>query len=404
VSRFRPLRLAALTLALAVGLGGGAVVGFVAQGQPRSDVPAAGAAASPPPPPPAVKPIRADTLLAWTPGGLPRGFGSGVAHLRGVAHVVAMESDVIWLTRSFTASGAVADRPPPGLAIPLEVAAASPSAYVPFLTPVDRALLPALAKGQALLGTTSAALRHLGVGGTLHFGSRRVTVGGIVPDAEIGANEMFVSRRTGARLGVHTERYLLIDPKPHASRARITAGVHRLLPPGGLVQIRGPGETPYFRQGDAVLPQVRIKQLFGEFASRPLAGGELRLDPSWVAQHIVTATVPILGRVTCNRAIIPQLRGALRDVRAQGLAGLIDRQDFAGCFSPRYLNRDPTAGISHHSWGIALDVNALANPFGRTPHQDARLVVVFEKWGFTWGGRWIVPDGMHFEFLRFPSG
>ena len=22
--------------------------------------------------------------------------------------------------------------------------------------------------------------------------------------------------------------------------------------------------------------------------------------------------------------------------------------------------------------------------------------------GFTWGGRWVVPDGMHFEWVRFP--
>src|SRR5439155_9682362 len=131
------------------------------------------------------------------------------------------------------------------------------------------------------------------------------------------------------------DRYLLIDPNRHASRARITGRIHGLLPPGRPVQIRGPGETPFFRQGDAVLPQVRIKQLFGEFAARPLPGGALRIDPSWVADHIVTATVPILGLVQCNRAITPQLRGALRDVRAEGLTGLIDPKDFAGCFSPR---------------------------------------------------------------------
>ena len=123
-----------------------------------------------------------------------------------------------------------------------------------------------------------------------------------------------------------------------------------------------------------------------------------------MADHIVTAAVPILGRVQCNRAIIPQVRGALRDVRAKGLSGLVDPKDFAGCFSPRFLNRNPAAGISHHSWGIDLDVNAQANPFGRTPRQDPRLVAVFDRWGFTWGGQWIVPDGMHFEFLRFPSG
>ena len=29
-----------------------------------------------------------------------------------------------------------------------------------------------------------------------------------------------------------------------------------------------------------------------------------------------------------------------------------------------------------------------------------RLVSAFERWGFTWGGRWLVPDGMHFEIIR----
>ena len=32
------------------------------------------------------------------------------------------------------------------------------------------------------------------------------------------------------------------------------------------------------------------------------------------------------------------------------------------------------------------------------------MVKIFEQWGFTWGGQWLVPDGMHFEFVRFPSG
>jgi D-alanyl-D-alanine carboxypeptidase len=26
-------------------------------------------------------------------------------------------------------------------------------------------------------------------------------------------------------------------------------------------------------------------------------------------------------------------------------------------------------------------------------------VAIFERWGFTWGGRWLVLDGMHFELL-----
>jgi hypothetical protein len=123
-----------------------------------------------------------------------------------------------------------------------------------------------------------------------------------------------------------------------------------------------------------------------------------------VRSHITVAQVPILGTVQCNRALIPQLRGALEQVEREGLAHLIDPADYAGCYSSRFVNRNPEAGISHHAWGVAVDINASRNPFGATPHQDPRIVAIFQQWGFTWGGQWLVPDGMHFEFVSFPAG
>ena len=259
-------------------------------------------------------PLVPDTLLAWTSGGLPHGFASRVSRIDGVDRMVGVVSGIAWLTASYSATGERVDRPPAGLAFPIEVAGADPVALRSFLSGASRALLPAVAAGGAILGQTSAALRHLGVGGSLVFGNARLRVVGIMPDGDIGANEVFVSRDVAADLGLRTERYLLIDPAAGASRPRIAADIRAAAPSGEHVTIRGSGETPYLRQGDAVLPQVILKERLGEFAARP-EGGDLVMDPRWVQAHLLTGEVPILGRVTCHRALFPQLRGAWRRSR-----------------------------------------------------------------------------------------
>jgi hypothetical protein len=284
-----------------------------------------------------------------------------VRRLPGVDHVAAVVSGVAWLDRTVSADGRVVGRAPPGMGYPVEVAGADLRRYVPFLAPADRAILPLLARGQAALGEMSAEVRGLGGGGTLVFGPRRVRVAGILPDPAVGAHEVFVSRRTAAALGITRERYLLVDPAPGARRQDLIRAIRRLLPPGFLLRVRGPGETPFFRHGDAVLPPVQLKLLFGEFAARPLPTGLIVPDPRWVRRHIVAARVPILGTVTCHRTLIPQLRGALEELTREGLAGLVDPAGYAGCYAPRYINRDPRSALSHHSWGVALDLNARAN-------------------------------------------
>jgi hypothetical protein len=170
------------------------------------------------------------------------------------------------------------------------------------------------------------------------------------------------------------------------------------------VQVRAPGETPYFRAADAVLPPALIKTLFGEFAARPDPGrpGYLDIDPAWVRHNIVTVELPLLGRVTCNRILVPQLRSAMEAMVARGLGSLI--HTFHGCFAPKFVNRDPGAMISHHSWGMAFDVNLAGNLYGDPPHQDPRLVRTLARWGFIWGGSFVVPDGNHFEYRRSPAG
>jgi hypothetical protein len=393
-----------------VGVAAGTIVGFVAGAVLTLSIQSAGRLPPPPAQPaptataePATIPEAPGTFLAWTPGGLPEGFRKRLTALPIVRRAVVVESDIAWLTRSFSSSGEVVDDPPPGLAIPLEVAAVDPNEYAPFLPPVDRGVLGDLADGYGVLGESSAELRHLGPGAVLRFGRVDVPISAVLPDELVGANELLVSRSRAQALGVTHDRYALIQPRGRGTDRRIERALAPLLPADLPVQVRAPGETPYFRQGDAVLPPVQIKLQFGEFAAAPdpARPGYLRIDPAWEREHIATEHVPILGDVTCNVALFPQLRGALRELVRRGLRGTIT--SYAGCYARRFTNRDPEQGISHHTWGIAVDVNVPQNPFGATPHQDPRLVRVFERWGFIWGGRFIRPDGMHFEYRRPPQ-
>jgi hypothetical protein len=143
---------------------------------------------------------------------------------------------------------------------------------------------------------------------------------------------------------------------------------------------------------------VQLKRNFGEFAVRlPYGEDWIDIEPRWVRRNIVTRRVPILGAVTCHRAMIAPLRRALGRLQRQGLARLVDPGDYAGCFAAR---RIPGSGsLSLHAWGLAVDINASENPQGSKPRQDPRLVRAFEGVGFAWGGRWpTAPDGMHFEW------
>jgi D-alanyl-D-alanine carboxypeptidase len=64
-----------------------------------------------------------------------------------------------------------------------------------------------------------------------------------------------------------------------------------------------------------------------------------------------------------------------------------------------YLNRDVRGATSksNHAFGIAIDVNALANVLGTTGDMPMEVVEQWEIEGGDWGGDWSRPDPMHFE-------
>lgn len=350
------------------------------------------------------------TFLAWVPGGLPAGFDDRVRALDETGPVTTVAEDHAWLERSWNTSGEIVDRTREPYRLPIDTIAVDVASFGAFLSDHDRALATPIASGQGVLSATSASLRGLGPGAELRFaGGRTVQVAAVLPDAAIGGAELMVSRDTGSAIGVRSDRYLLLrSAVGHRMRSGTLRPLLRSLltdRPGAIdrVQVRTASETPLLRPGDAVLSTARTKTLFGEFAARPEPGrpGYLDLDPRWVGEHLVTTRLPLLGRVTCHRSIVDALRGAMRTLRERGLASTIETYD--GCFAPRLINRDPSAMLSHHSWGIAVDLNIARNYYGEPPDQDPRLVRVMERWGFAWGGRFIVPDGNHFEYHREPA-
>jgi hypothetical protein len=341
-----------------------------------------------------------DTLLAWTPGRLPDGYAEAVRRLPGVARVAVVRSGVVWMDGWTTVSGQ-AERPPKGYRIPVEVASILPGSYARFVPPADRDAITS--RDAVVAGATFAQLHGLGPGATATFGDVRLVIDAVLDDELIGAHEVVVGDALGRRLGVVRPRYLLVAPAGDALPGAVERGLRRLVPPGVRVRVRAPGETPVFRHGDAVLPQVGIKDVFGEFAAVPRSDGTLAVSPGWVEANIRTARVPILGDVRCHRVLLPLLRGALEELVRRGLGHLVDPGDYGGCYYPRFIARDPGATLSRHSWGAAVDINVSEGLTGRKPILDRRVVEVFEDWGFGWGGEWLVPDGAHFEFLRFPS-
>lgn len=138
-----------------------------------------------------------------------------------------------------------------------------------------------------------------------------------------------------------------------------------------------------------------VADAVGVFRYTVLGGGHIAPESAWVSAHIATAVVPILGSVTCNKLIFPQLTAALQEVQSRGLADKIHPEQYAGCYYPRFIAGSTT--LSNHAFGLALDINAVENQRGTAGLIDRGVVQIFQKWGFTWGGDWGYTDPMHFE-------
>ncbi|WP_081795107.1 M15 family metallopeptidase [Nocardioides sp. URHA0020] len=287
----------------------------------------------------------------------------------------------------------------------LTIAAVDPATYRNY-TPTGSAqtdeIWGRVAAGELALARSTAKKLPVGADGFLALGSAE--------DA------------TAVHIGAYAPQALEVDAVVNATWIKdldLTPGNALLIRSGGTAPItlrtpitqllRGTGSSVqmtdsiarYGLDPDVVQTAVVVgsaADAVGTYRYTVLGGGRIAPDPAWAAAHIATATVPILGSITCNKAIFPQLIAALKDVQAQGLADKIHPGEYAGCYYPRFIAG--STSLSNHAFGLALDLNVPGNQRGTVGQMDRGVVAIFKRWGFAWGGDWHYTDPMHFEMNR----
>ncbi|NLO21197.1 MAG: M15 family metallopeptidase [Syntrophomonadaceae bacterium] len=155
----------------------------------------------------------------------------------------------------------------------------------------------------------------------------------------------------------------------------------------------------------------KVQGAFGQFYYRDISGGRIEIDPKWVEANIVTITLPGLNqKVQVHKdaadnfiQAFTYIKNGKAKINGQEvpLLSLIKTMD--GTWVSRHVNWSSSRGLSNHSWGIAIDINAsdhfrYVNP-SREPY-DPNFILwekAFKPAGFSWGNSY--SDSMHFEIL-----
>ena len=114
-----------------------------------------------------------------------------------------------------------------------------------------------------------------------------------------------------------------------------------------------------------MLSNAKFLDIFGPlpYTDSSKGDGRIDIDPKWVADNIVTLHTVLIPNIRCHVKIAKQLAGALSAVHLRGLGGLI--KTFDGMFVPRHIQWNLRKGLSRHSWGVAIDLNAATNAQGK---------------------------------------
>ncbi len=266
----------------------------------------------------------------------------------------------------------------------------------------------ALGPSSVVMGERTARLRGAQAGDQIDVvaaSGQVVTlrIGAIGADAVVGGTELLMTTELGERLGIVRDGRMVIYG--FESRQAIDQALARR----GVTTRR---ETRILRSWDAPLPDrtlgmAQVKELLGEFEYRVTSTGSVVQEPAWQAanlpagREVLSPQIPIRAR--CHLEIVDDLRAALDEVAAAGLGGAIEVANanaYGGCHYPRFNRIGGELGyLSRHSWGMALDTNTVSNCQGCVPKMNCQVVQIFRRHGFAWGGNFLRPDGMHFEWV-----
>jgi hypothetical protein len=351
------------------------------------------------------RPPTPQAWLAWVPGGLPSGFGDLVSTVTDVTAATTATADIAWMTASLDANGDGVDQPKAPWMIPLDVTGVA-ATFASFIPEPERQLVQDLRPDEGILSESEAHLRGLGEGATLLFrGGAEIHVVGTLPDALMGGYELLVTRDTGQRIGVVHERYALFHVRTsgNPTAETLTPSFLDLLPPDApypAIEIQAPGEAAYLRANDRVIPPLVLKQTFGEFEAHPDPADvdRITIAPTWIQDNIRSATLPVLGTVTCHSQTIPLLKRAAREIVTTGLSDEI--VDVGTCFDPVASPDDPSGPLTPAAWGVSIQLNPSSNPPGDKPNQPKELVHEMYRLGFGWGGNDAYPQGAQFRYRK----
>ncbi len=271
--------------------------------------------------------------------------------------------------------------------------------------------------GSIAIGSSSAAFWKLRVGDTvgvydIRDGIVKMRIGAIIDDVYTFGGDFLLGETLANSLGARDVSRVSIvgfSDRKAMLNALIRAGFYT----SNTISVRKSWSPA---NPDSFLGLAEFRKIVGRFPYRPVSASGIQLWDNWQGRNIEWnhKFTGVKLTLNCNKLIIAPLQRVFTEVARAGLASQIDVRNtnrYGGCYSAR-MNRlkNKFRAVSKHAYGMAIDLNTVTNAQGATPTLDCRIVRIFRKHGFAWGGNVVPPDGMHFEWvgerrdqLPFPS-